>query len=511
MKTFIILLLIALLCFSGSATTFTEFFVNPNAAAGCTNVNSGSTSTGTALYTSTATVAGGWNGTSVFTPDDGSTPASTVSAGMFASVYTNGVNTNAVFVARITSVAAGVNGAITIDTTAKMGTAPGAVLGAVAAITIKVGGTWKGPYEGGSTSVTFPFNFAAPNATNTDGSMVCINFIGGTNYTITNSITHSINGPMRWEGYTNAPHDSGMATISGGTVVAGFTLATLSGTRNDWCNFVWMNNGASGASDGVVLSGSGSLFFRNVITGMRRIGLNLTGTAVVSECEATTNNVNNSAGGIGAFYNAVAGSTWIRCTAYNNTNSNTSGFLMVQPATYITCFAFNNGLAGLECQTTGDPIVLVNCDFYRNRVYGFDMSAGAPAVSQLVYIENSNFITNGAIGVNSSTIGTKFKRNGGFYNLGFGSGTKTNASGSFGANMTNVFQAGIITYASDVTPWVAPDSGNFKINLAAAYGTGRGSFTETAVGVSGTIGFPSIGAAQPAGFTNPVPFGVISQ
>src|SRR5438105_4554317 len=97
---------------------FTEFYCNPSTG---DNLNAGST-TGSAPYSSNA---GNWvQGTRVFTPTDGSTPASNVSVGDFASVYPDGSSSPAGFVGRVTAVAAGVNGAITIDGTAKFGSAP---------------------------------------------------------------------------------------------------------------------------------------------------------------------------------------------------------------------------------------------------------------------------------------------------------------------------------------------------------------------------------------------------
>ena len=51
-----------------------------------------------------------------------------------------------------------------------------------------------------------------------------------------------------------------------------------------------------------------------------------------------------------------------------------------------------------------------------------------------------------------------------------------------------------MNFASDVTPWVDPANGDFRINLAAAKGAGRGSYTQNAGG--GTVGYPDIGAAQ---------------
>jgi hypothetical protein len=58
---------------------------------------------------------------------------------------------------------------------------------------------------------------------------------------------------------------------------------------------------------------------------------------------------------------------------------------------------------------------------------------------------------------------------------------------------------GSVTYATDVTPWVDPTNGDFRINLAAAKGTGRGTFTQTASSYAGTVGYPDIGAAQSTG------------
>src|SRR6184192_2760283 len=80
--------------------TFTEFYCQT----GGSNLNAGSTTNNTAAYTSTN---GNWNGSSIFTPTDGSTPASSVSVGDFASVYLDAASV-AVFVARVTVVAAGV-------------------------------------------------------------------------------------------------------------------------------------------------------------------------------------------------------------------------------------------------------------------------------------------------------------------------------------------------------------------------------------------------------------------
>lgn len=55
---------------------------------------------------------------------------------------------------------------------------------------------------------------------------------------------------------------------------------------------------------------------------------------------------------------------------------------------------------------------------------------------------------------------------------------------------------GSVTYANDVTPWVDPANGDFRIDLAAAQGTGRGAFLQTDGSHAGTVSYPDIGAAQ---------------
>ena len=68
--------------------------------------NSGSTTSNSAAYTSTS---GNWDGTSVFTPTDGSTPSSTVSVGDWVSVCTN-ASTATSYVAQVTAVGAASTG-----------------------------------------------------------------------------------------------------------------------------------------------------------------------------------------------------------------------------------------------------------------------------------------------------------------------------------------------------------------------------------------------------------------
>ncbi len=143
--------------------------------------------------------------------------------------------------------------------------------------------------------------------------------------------------------------------------------------------------------------------------------------------------------------------------------------------------------------TTGGYASISQCDFYNNGFFGIDTTSTGGVV---VEIENCNFIKNGTFGILSDA-GSNL-RHGYIRNCAFGSGTQTNSSGGIDARLTGVLESGSITYAADVTPWVDPANGDFRINLTAAKSVGAGSFTETASSYAGTIGYPDIGAAQSA-------------
>ncbi len=118
-----------------------NFFMD-SGAAGTSDLNAGiggsgssATTPGTNDYTSTG---GNFDGTSVFTPTDGSTPASFIAVGDYVSLYNTG-DTACRCLAKVTVVAAGVNGAVTIDTTIKYGTVPTVNSGSRA---LRHGGSW---------------------------------------------------------------------------------------------------------------------------------------------------------------------------------------------------------------------------------------------------------------------------------------------------------------------------------------------------------------------------------
>lgn len=461
---------------AAGATTFTEFYVQTTGS----NLNAGSTTGDNAVYTATN---GNWDGTSIYIPTDGSNPSGTVSVGDWASVYLDAA-TVAVYVARVTTVTNAVNGGIILDTSAKGGTAPAS---GGTGRTIKVGGAWKGP----NAAESFPFGFVTATMTNLNsgvaqGFVPRVNIKGGTTYNITAAMIHANNGPVRFQGYTSSVGDSGKATIDGGTSGISYILLTVSAANTDIADLIFANNGASGSAVGISSTGVENCFIRDVVHDVRGSGFNLAVVSMAMECEAYLCNKNGATAH--GFAVTTIGGTLLRCVSHDNAGANTDGFNLGAGTVMERCIADSNGRNGATF--TGVTQMFFNgCDFYNNTGSGIDLSGASATVA---IIQNSNFIKNGAFGINSS--GSPI-RNGQIVNCGFGTGTQTNTSGSIAA-VGGMNETGTVNYASNVTPWVDPANGDFRINLSTAEGAGRGAFTETQASYTGTIAYPDIGAAQ---------------
>jgi hypothetical protein len=466
---------------------FTEFYCNPSGS----NLNAGSTTSTTAAYTCTNA---NWNGTSIFTPTDGTTPASTVSVGDFASVYNDGASV-AVYVARVTAVAAGVNGAITLSTTVKSGTAP---TSSATARTIKVGGAWKGP----NGTEAFPFGFLTNALVNASGDMPYVNMLAGTNYAITAAMTHGNVGPIQFGGYTTTIRDGGKATIDGGTTGASYALLTVSNGSNTFNDLIFANNGATGSADlvAITLSAVSTRFNRSVFHDSRGNGLAGSATYYAIECEAYACNTSNTASKAG-FTGGSAVSTFLtRCISHDNTGSNACGFAQFAGANTTNmflqeCIADSNGSHGIAFTPTTasfSSTSIRNCDLYNNGGSGLYLRNGSSGAVMGV-VENCNIVKNQRFGIESikgsgrcSTI---------INNCGYGTGTQYNVLG-LSLLEDGTVETGAISYANDVTPWVDPANGDFRINLSSAKNAGDGTFTQTAASYAGTVGYPDIGSGQ---------------
>lgn len=451
---------------------FTEFYCD---AANGSNLNSGSDA-GTSVYTSTN---GSWSTvTNLFTPTDGTNPATAspgVTVGQFASVYIDGAAV-AVYVGRVTNVVNAVNGAITVSSSAKMGTAPTT---SATTRTIKVGGCWKGP----NGTSWFPFSIAMVGTTLTDsgGDLTRINLKNNAIYQMTGSANTAGFNNLVVQGYSSSVDDSGIANIDNSS---GATLLTIaSATSCFYKQLKFSCSSGSGSTSLLSVTGGGH-WFRCVFTGSRGSGINLSSTdAVVRECEAYDNNKGNGASNAG--FVSSSNTQFFSCISHDNTGSNSSGFLITTAnGTFNNCIADTNGGSGITTSSNPATLSITNCDFYNNGGDGIVIGNTVPIIINCNFIKN----TGKAINVTGLTRGGLVSHN------GYGSGTQANGSAD---SLSNIYDDGTaITYASNVTPWVDPANGDFRIDLVAANFAGRGAFTETAPSYSGTIGYPDVGAAQ---------------
>ena len=295
-------------------------------------------------------------------------------------------------------------------------------------------------------------------------------------YSVTASVAPSTtqNG-LTFQGYTTSYGDGGRFTLDGGTSGASYNLFAPAVNKLTVIDGIFCNNGATGAAHGVAPS-TNVMFFRCVVHNVRGIGF-FNGRTV--ECEAYSCNASNSSG-YGGFYSMTYAE---RCVSHDNTGSNTRGFANANLA-LVECIADSNGSHGFELSSSGH---ISKCDSYSNGGDGLNISSNTTEVS----VSNCNFIKNTGYGINAASVAP----GGAVLNCGFGSGTQANGSGTTnGIGMMTVI--GSVTYASNVTPWVDPANGDFRISLAAAKAAGRGTFTQTAASYAGTVGYPDIGAAQ---------------
>jgi hypothetical protein len=469
LKTLAIWLLCVCQCFAA----FTEFYCNDATGS---NLNSGSTESGTPVYTATN---GGWDsGTGVFTPASGD-PSASVSVGMFASVYLDGATT-AVFIGRVTAVDATT---VTVSTTAKSGTAP--TTNATGRSMI-VGGCWNGP----AATEIFPLSFAASTMTDASGNAPRVNFKNNDQYDISVAGTNTVAGPIIYQGYTTTPGDGGKAVIGGlGTGASVVTLGS-SGLNVTFADFECKDNGSTGASACMLCSADECVFFRCVAHDSRGTGLQMTGNyCVIVECEAYDCNQSNTASTGGIQHSTGTSGKILRCVSHNNTQANTSGIFCNTICEVDQCIAFENGSHGVRMNAAQRNTVL-RTDAYDNGGDGFSFAGTAP---NAVYLENCNALANNGWGVSIAGAHIAIVNN-----IGYGAGTMDNDSGTITLTSSAVvLTSGSFNYASDVTPWVDPAGGDFTLTLAAAIGSARGNFTQTEASNDGpTLTYPDMGAVS---------------
>jgi hypothetical protein len=496
MKKAVLLLTSYFLLLTCALGAFTEFYCD---ATNGNNLNGGS-STATSVYTSTN---GNWNGSTTFTPTDGSNPATASPACVvndFASVYVDGASAPTGFIARITSVTNATNGAIGVSSTAQAGTRPSS---SATARTIRCGGVWKGPNAASGFPVTFSNGGAGTLSAAVDSSsdLVRVNFKNNATYSVTSQVTGTAQQQaLLLQGYSSAAGDGGRAILDGGGT--NISMTSL-GQGQSISDFVVSNVGvAAGSGSGLGLA-TGGQAFRVIVHDVRGIGITTAADSAIVECEVYAFNKGNASASPGI---AISGGSnaLLRCYIHDGTGSNCDGVLTIGGTGAVSisnCLFDTLGGNGVLVNSSASASLVYalfnNNDFYNNT--GAAIKVNAVAGNYFLHIENNNFIKNGTYAVDG---GASFTHLTGFMlNNGYGSGTQANGSGNYHTTGSLVLDDSTgtnsrIVYASGVTPYVAPTTGNFSINLAAAQGVGRGAFTQIDGTNTGTVGYPDLGAAQ---------------
>lgn len=437
---------------------YTETYCDPSTGS---NSNGGSDA-GSPSFTS---AIGVWDGTSVYT-----TASTTgVTVGQFA-------NIGGGYVARVVSIITSTS--FTVSTTAKFGTLPGAGV-----LTSKVGGAWKGP----NGADNWPFGSITPALTNASGNPIRVNLKNNATYTVSAGIVatwSSPNGFVTFQGYSSAVDDGGKAIIDG----AGGTFDVITFTGSPTIREIVIRDlivkNSTGTGVGIKLIGTTveTQLIRVVATGMSSHGFSLAGAVLATfvECEAYLN------GGSGFSANGV----FDYCVSHSNTSH---GFIQTDQSAiriiYKNCIAHLNGGNGF-ISSDGSGISLLQSDSYNNTGDGvrIQTTAGFPYAAT---IQNCNFVQNGGYGINQAGTGILI---GYMANCGFGTGFAANTSGKTNLAASSVLhETGTVNYFSNTIPWANAATGDFRITSNEAKGAGRGAFTETAPGYTGTVAYPDIG------------------
>lgn len=454
---------------------FTEF----TCRSGGSNLNPGTTSgSGEEGTANVYTAVGDSDGTSVFTPSDGSNPVSAgVAVGQFASVYVTAGAVTTGFVGRITAVVNAANGAITVSTTAKVGSFPANSAGAHT-ISIRVGGACRGP----NGTDGYPLTLINDNLQNTATNPPRINLKNDQSYQLSAGFTTAATATsVITQGYTATFGDGGQWNLSGPATGPSFTLLTW-GTVNAACyDTLFGPCGDTGSAD--LVSGTGQYYESCIFTDAMGSGC-ANGSEQNVNCEFYNCNRSNTAAK-GGLTNNGGTPVAIRCIAHHNAGANSHG---LRAGRAEGCILWANGGNGLTA--IAGPISVRGSAFYGNGAAGIGVTGNAA----VAHIENNAFCSNGTYGVDDNNNGVGVWR---LRNNAYGSGTKVNTSGQtrFHARKSAV-ETGAVTIAADQTPWKDPDNGDFRVTLTALRAAGYGAYKLTRGGYSGaanTVDQPDIG------------------
>jgi hypothetical protein len=438
------------------------------------NLNAGSTTSGTPVYSSTSS-DGTWSNTaSTYTPGDGSTPATSVSVGDWCSIYTNQSATP--YIAQVTSVGSGVNGVITLSTTNYFGTNPATS----SAANIRDGGAWA------------DFGMVASGAALNTGTVTQstrINVKAGTYANTTTSRSVGLGGtttaPVWWRGYQTTPGDQDANPLA----VAGTNIPAITFSTGQF-----------------IVAGNNSIF--------SNLDLNGACTSTYGQCKVlgasctfyhfrSQNTASNSAA-VAFWCDQIC--TCTNCYFKATTTAAQTVFLEGNTSELMACY-IGGGAIGLSSAVnymvisrcvfdspSGDAIAsssagmlaILNCSFYGGGGNGVNFTA-LPYQSALVansYFDS--FSTAGKYAITNST-GSNTSLIGAVGNAYYNCAGNTNGFGDFPL----IFDHGTLRASA----FVAPSSQNFSLN-SNGYNLGVPGTFEL---LSNDVGYLDVGALQHQG------------
>lgn len=446
---------------------------------GGSNLNSGSTNANAATYTSTS---GNFDGVSIFTPTDSSTPASSVNIGDWASIYPTG-NSTTPYVAQVTAVAAGVNGTITLSTTAKFGTAPISNSGSRNA---KVGGAWA------------DFAMVASGSALNTGTVTqstCINVKAATYANTTTVRTFAMAGSVTallwWRGYKTTIGDQDANNVA----VAGTDIPTVTFTTANFnvtgVHQIFSNLDITSSSTtvvGLVAGASNCEYYR----------LRVRATGANAASKAANSSVSNSTF-VACYFSATATAATVVSLA-GNSNSMigcvVTGGIIGVGLTFTSALVFGSvfdSQAGDAINVgTGIAVSIINNSIYAPAGHGVAITSSTSAIVLNNYFENVNQASKAGV-ANTSGTDTDIIRliANGYFNCTSNTSAITE---SF-----SVFNNGTLSSAA----FTAPTTDDFSIGTVAAAIGFPGTFENAAYQGYLDIGAVqrAAGGADPAGVT----------
>lgn len=404
------------------------------------NLNSGSTNADAASYTSTG---GNFDGTSVFTPTDGSTPASSISVGDYVSLYNTG-DTFPRCIAKVTAVGGGVNGTVTIDTTIKYGTVPTVNSGSR---NIKMGGAWaslaatatNGFLNTGTCPQPTIFNIKKGTYANTT-----------TNRTI--NMTGTATSPYWVRGYDTTPGDCDTDLTKERPVISFTTGVFTPSTNSIWSSL----NITSAASAATVTTGNITFNafrcqFLNTGTSTSSIGITANGAGVViQDCYISTASTSNLA------MNHGSNGKVIRCTMRA---AGGGAFSSNGTPTLIDCNLSSVSNVGINLPTNGASFFVSGCTIRGCGSHGIAVGGAAATPAAGSAIVDCVITNNGGSGIrynNATATNNVFRSGNTFY--GNSSGEET-----WVGDHPNLYK---ITEPSDPLPNAG--SGDFALTSGAS-------------------------------------------